>query len=116
MEISSGSGQHAGFLAPLFGNVQFQPTEYDKDMFEITQEIYKIGLERFEERQVEIDEFLENLEEGQRDIQTMGQNIIEEFLRFKVKLFDDATEVLKKLEVRTLNGEDEVSLKSKKII
>lgn len=34
LEIGSGSGQHAGFLAPLLPNVMFQTTEYDRKDFD----------------------------------------------------------------------------------
>lgn len=33
LEIASGSGQHAGFLAPLLPNITFQPTEYERNQF-----------------------------------------------------------------------------------
>ncbi|XP_017854763.1 UPF0585 protein CG18661 isoform X2 [Drosophila busckii] len=33
LEISSGSGQHCGYLAPLFANITFQPTEYERANF-----------------------------------------------------------------------------------
>ncbi|KAH8352314.1 hypothetical protein KR084_003390, partial [Drosophila pseudotakahashii] len=33
LEIASGSGQHAGFLAPLMPNITFQPTEVQKAHF-----------------------------------------------------------------------------------
>ncbi|KAH8410028.1 hypothetical protein KR009_004267, partial [Drosophila setifemur] len=34
LEIASGSGQHAGFLAPLLPNISFQPTEYERGHFD----------------------------------------------------------------------------------
>ncbi|XP_001993122.2 UPF0585 protein CG18661 isoform X2 [Drosophila grimshawi] len=34
LEIASGSGQHAGFLAPLIPNVVYQPTEYSLEDFD----------------------------------------------------------------------------------
>ncbi|KRG03038.1 UPF0585 protein CG18661 isoform X1 [Drosophila mojavensis] len=33
LEIASGSGQHAGFLAPLLPNISFQTTEYERRDF-----------------------------------------------------------------------------------
>ncbi|KAH8402921.1 hypothetical protein KR222_000383, partial [Zaprionus bogoriensis] len=33
LEIASGSGQHAGFLAPLLPNISFQTTEYERADF-----------------------------------------------------------------------------------
>ncbi|XP_017075900.1 UPF0585 protein CG18661 isoform X2 [Drosophila eugracilis] len=33
LEIGSGSGQHAGFLAPLLPNITFQPSEYERFHF-----------------------------------------------------------------------------------
>lgn len=103
-------GDEDGRVLLMVGSVADELVEeYDKDMFEITQEIFKCGLEKYEERKLEIEEFLENLEEGQKEIQLMGQKIVEDFLRFKTKLFDEATDVLRRLEIRTINGEDEVS-------
>ncbi|XP_028899224.1 dynein regulatory complex subunit 3 isoform X2 [Zeugodacus cucurbitae] len=90
--------------------------EYDNDMYDVTQEIYKYGLERFEERELEINEFKENLEEGQLLIQQMGQEVIEEFLRHKELVFERATAVLKALELRTLHGEDEESPESLELV
>lgn len=86
--------------------------EYDNDIYGVTQEIYKYGLERYEERELEINEFKENLEEGQLQIQQMGQDVIEDFLRHKERIFERATAVLKSLELRTLHGEDEESPES----
>lgn len=86
--------------------------EYDKDTYDITQEIYKCGLEKYEEREMEIKEFLSNLEDGQQEVQLMGQQILEEFLRYKDKLFESATSCLKTLELRTMHGEDEESPES----
>lgn len=81
--------------------------EYDKDMFEITQEIYKLGLERYEERKEEIDEFMSNMEEGHLEVQKMGQKILEEFISYKDKVFEDAYTCHALLEARALRGEEE---------
>lgn len=34
LEIASGSGQHAGYLAPLLPNISFQPTEFERSQFD----------------------------------------------------------------------------------
>ncbi|KAH8274114.1 hypothetical protein KR044_010900, partial [Drosophila immigrans] len=34
LEIASGSGQHAGFLAPLLPNISYQTTEYERQDFD----------------------------------------------------------------------------------
>ncbi|XP_036322345.1 dynein regulatory complex subunit 3-like [Rhagoletis pomonella] len=86
--------------------------EYDNDIYGVTQEIYKFGLECYEERELEINEFKENLEEGQNLIQKMGQDVIEEFLQHKESVFERASAVLKALEIRTMRGEDEESPES----
>uniref|UniRef100_A0A1A9ZVT4 Dynein axonemal assembly factor 1 homolog n=1 Tax=Glossina pallidipes TaxID=7398 RepID=A0A1A9ZVT4_GLOPL len=81
--------------------------EYGKDMFAITQEIYKLGLEKFEERQMEIDEFMTNLEEGHLEVQQMGQQILEEFIQYKERTFEQAGAIHKWIETRALHGEEE---------
>lgn len=80
---------------------------YDKDMFEITQEIFKLGLEKFEERQLEIEEFKSNMEEGHLEVQQMGHTVLEEFLQYKEKIFEEAIICHKFLETRAMRGEDE---------
>ncbi|XP_054743337.1 dynein regulatory complex subunit 3 [Anastrepha obliqua] len=90
--------------------------EYDNDIYDVTQEIYKYGLERYEERELEINEFKENLEEGQKLIQQMGQDVIEGFLHHKDRVFDRASAILKALELRTVRGEDEESPESLELL
>uniref|UniRef100_A0A1B0BLR1 Dynein axonemal assembly factor 1 homolog n=1 Tax=Glossina palpalis gambiensis TaxID=67801 RepID=A0A1B0BLR1_9MUSC len=81
--------------------------EYGKDIFAITQELYKLGLEKFEERQMEIDEFMTNLEEGHLEVQKMGQQILEEFIQYKEKAFEQAGAIHKWIETRALRGEED---------
>ncbi|KRK05678.1 uncharacterized protein Dyak_GE28964 [Drosophila yakuba] len=81
--------------------------EYDKDIFELTQEIYKLGLERFTERDEEIKDFTNNLFEGQEELQILGQKEIEWFLQFKEIIFEEARNRLLKLEQNSMHGEDE---------
>ncbi|KAH8279750.1 hypothetical protein KR054_003975 [Drosophila jambulina] len=63
--------------------------EYTKDVHELTQQIYRLGLERFEERDAEIRDFNANLYEGQEELQSQGQAQIEEFLQYKERTFDE---------------------------
>ncbi|EDW88707.1 dynein regulatory complex subunit 3 [Drosophila yakuba] len=62
--------------------------EYSKDVYELTQQIYRLGLERFGERDEEIRDFNANLHEGQEELQAQGQKQIEEFLQYKERTFD----------------------------
>lgn len=80
--------------------------EYDKDMFEVTQTIYKLGLEKFEERELEIEEFKANMEEGHLEIQKMGHTILEEFNQLKESIFEQAIASHKFLETRAMRGDD----------
>lgn len=89
--------------------------EYDKDMFEITQEIYKLGLEKYEERQNEIDEFMSNLEEGHSEVQQMGHKIIEEFIQYKDSVFEELSACFKFVELRVMRGDDEETEESVEI-
>ncbi|XP_065356813.1 dynein regulatory complex subunit 3 [Calliphora vicina] len=81
--------------------------EYDKDIFELTQEIYKLGLQKFEERQQEIEQFTNSMEEGHLEVQQMGHKILEEFQQYKENIFEKAIACHKYLEGRALRGEDE---------
>ncbi|XP_043661586.1 dynein regulatory complex subunit 3 [Drosophila teissieri] len=63
--------------------------EYSKDVYELTQQIYRLGLERFGERDEEIRDFNANLHEGQEELQAQGQKQIEEFLQYKERTFDE---------------------------
>ncbi|KAH8333467.1 hypothetical protein KR059_000142 [Drosophila kikkawai] len=63
--------------------------EYSKDVHELTQKIYRLGLERFGERDDEIRDFNANLYEGQEELQSQGQTQIEEFLQYKERTFDE---------------------------
>lgn len=50
LEISAGSGQHVAYIAPHFPFVEYQPTEYDRRMFEsISAYIQKKGLKNAKE-------------------------------------------------------------------
>nr|NP_609325.2 TbCMF46 [Drosophila melanogaster]AAF52831.2 TbCMF46 [Drosophila melanogaster] len=63
--------------------------EYSKDVYELTQQIYRLGLERFGERDEEIRDFNANLHEGQEELQAQGQRQIEDFLEYKERIFDE---------------------------
>ncbi|XP_017060984.1 dynein regulatory complex subunit 3 [Drosophila ficusphila] len=76
--------------------------EYSKDVHELTQLIYRLGLERFGERDEEIRDFRTNLYEGQEELQSQGQRQIEEFLQYKDKTFDEM-----RLKWRELDQRDE---------
>ncbi|XP_034477443.1 dynein regulatory complex subunit 3 [Drosophila innubila] len=89
--------------------------EYEKDVFELTQEIYKLGLKRFVERDEEIKDFMNNLLDGQKDLQTSGQKEIEEFIVYKDKIFDEARVTLRMLEQNVMHGDDEDSLENLKL-
>ncbi|EDW37693.1 GL15629, partial [Drosophila persimilis] len=103
-------GDEDGRILMLVGQQAVElADEYDKDIFELTQEIYKLGLERFGERDEEIQDFLNNLKEGQEELQIMGQKGIEDFLQFKETIFEEARTTLRQLEYNTMHGEDEES-------
>lgn len=80
--------------------------EYDKDIFELTQEIYKLGLKKYEERQLEIEEFTKSMEEGHLEVQEMGHKILEDFQQYKENIFEEAVKCHKFLEARSLKGEE----------
>nr|XP_016925660.1 dynein regulatory complex subunit 3 [Drosophila suzukii] len=76
--------------------------EYSKDVYDLTQQIYRLGLERFGERDEEIRDFNTNLHEGQEELQSQGQRQIEEFLQYKERTFDEM-----RLKWRELDQRDE---------
>lgn len=81
--------------------------EYDKDIFDLTQEIFKLGLLKYEERQQEIEEFYKSMKEGHLEVQRMGHKILDDFQHFKDNIFDEAIASHKYLESKALRGEDE---------
>ncbi|XP_017872974.1 PREDICTED: dynein regulatory complex subunit 3-like, partial [Drosophila arizonae] len=89
--------------------------EYEKDVFELTQEIYKLGLKRFVERDEEIRDFMDNLLDGQKELQSSGQKEIEDFLLYKATIFDEARITLRLLEQNVMHGDDEDSLENIKL-
>ncbi|XP_070067144.1 dynein regulatory complex subunit 3-like [Drosophila virilis] len=89
--------------------------EYEKDVFELTQEIYKLGLKRFVERDEEIRDFMDNLQDGQKELQTLGQREIEDFLQYKDRVFEEARITLRLLEQNVMHGDDEDSLENLKL-
>ncbi|KAH8255536.1 hypothetical protein KR038_005241 [Drosophila bunnanda] len=79
-----------GCILMLVGtSAQELTEEYTKDVHELTQQIYRLGLERFGERDAEIRDFNANLYEGQEELQSQGQTQIEEFLQYKERTFDE---------------------------
>lgn len=89
--------------------------EYGKDVFELTQEIYKLGLTRFVERDEEITSFMKNLLEGQQELQKSGQKEIDDFLQLKDRVFDEARATLRLLEQNIMHGDDEDSIENLKL-
>ncbi|XP_013098384.2 dynein regulatory complex subunit 3 [Stomoxys calcitrans] len=72
--------------------------EYDNDIFELTQEIYKLGLKKYEERQREIELFQRSISQGHLQVQQTGHKILEDFMIQKNMLFDEAIACHKYLE------------------
>ncbi|XP_017075729.2 dynein regulatory complex subunit 3 isoform X1 [Drosophila eugracilis] len=96
-------GDENGRILMLVGaQAQELYEEYSKDMYELTQQIYRLGLERFGERDEEIRDFNDNLHEGQEELQAQGQRQIEEFLQYKERTFDEM-----RLKWRQLDQRDE---------
>ncbi|EDW77994.1 uncharacterized protein Dwil_GK24778 [Drosophila willistoni] len=88
-----------GRILMLIGSpAQELAEEYENDVYELTQEIYKLGLARFGERDEEVRDFNSNLHEGQQELQSLGQSQIEEFLQYKEKIFDQARSKWKEVE------------------
>ncbi|EDW28450.1 GL19199 [Drosophila persimilis] len=82
--------------------------EYAKDVHQLTQSIYKLGLKRFGEREEEIRDFNANLQEGQQELQSLGQSQIEEFLQYKERTFEVLRSKLRELE-ESEDGSEEYS-------
>jgi len=91
----------------LIGTQALELTEeYEKDVHELTQKIYKLGLARFSERDEEVKNFMGSLQEGQQQLQSLGQQQIDEFLQYRDKSFEEATIILRKLEKCVENSEE----------
>ncbi|XP_030376687.1 dynein regulatory complex subunit 3 [Scaptodrosophila lebanonensis] len=109
-------GDEDGRVLMLVGSQAHElAEEYDKDMFELTQEIYKLGLDSFGERDEEVRDFMANLKDGQAELQVMGQKVIEGFLAYKENVFEEARITLRQLESNMLEGEDEDSPENVKL-
>ncbi|KAH8385843.1 hypothetical protein KR200_001938 [Drosophila serrata] len=101
-------GDEDGRVLMLVGSQALElADEYDKDVFDLTQEIYKLGLERFVERDEEIRDFMNNLQDGQEELFKMGQKEIEDFLQFKEQIFEETCAILRQLELNSMHGDDE---------
>lgn len=97
-----------GRILLMVGEVADDLTEeYDNEIFELTQQIYKLGLEKYEERQLEIEQFQSSINKGHLEVQQMGHKILEDFLQQKEHLFDEAIICHKFLEERIIRGEDQ---------
>lgn len=106
-------GDDDGRILMMVGSVAEDiAEEYDKDIYVLTQEIYKLGLQQFEERKIEIEEFNTSMKEGHLEIQQMGHKILDEFQHYKEKVFEEAIMCHKYLEGRTVRGEDVETLES----
>lgn len=96
-----------GRVLMLIGTQALELTEeYEKDVHELTQKIYKLGLARFSERDEEVKNFMGSLQEGQQQLQSLGQQQIDEFLQYRDKSFEEATIILRKLEKSVENSEE----------
>lgn len=84
--------------------------EYEKDVYELTQKIYKLGLERFSERDADIKDFLGCLQEGREEFQSLGQKHIEEFMQYRDKTFEEASVTLRELETCDENSPEHLQL------
>ncbi|XP_037948890.1 dynein regulatory complex subunit 3-like [Teleopsis dalmanni] len=84
-------------------------TEYDEKMFELTQKIYKHGLEKYHERCLEEEEFAVCMEECQTNFQNEGQSITEKFATYTDQALEQCAPLLKRIEKFLLMGGDEES-------
>lgn len=105
------NGDENGKILMLIGAPALELTEeYEKDVRELTQRIYKLGLERFNEREEEVKAFMGSLEEGQEHYQSLGQQKIEDFLQYRDKTFEEATVILRKMEQSEENSQENLEL------
>lgn len=82
--------------------------EYRNDTFALTQEIYKIGLQRFEERSNEVELFEKSLKKGKEVIQVAGQKVVNTFLDHKIGVFRKAAALYRNIERASLvEGKDQ---------
>ncbi|KAL5278736.1 LRRC48 family protein [Megaselia abdita] len=82
--------------------------EYKNDTFALTQEIYKIGLLRYEERQKEVELFEKSLKSGKAIIQVAGQKLVNIFLEHKIGVFRKAAALYRNIERASLvEGKDQ---------
>ncbi|KAH8411981.1 hypothetical protein KR222_004551, partial [Zaprionus bogoriensis] len=102
--------EHGRVLMLIGAPAQELAEEYEKDVRELTRRIYKLGLERFSERDEEIKNFLGSLQEGQRHFQSLGQQQIEDFLLYRDKTFEEATGVLREMERGEENSQENLQL------
>lgn len=105
------NGDENGKILMLIGASALELTEeYEKDVRELTQRIYKLGLERFNEREEEVKAFMGSLQEGQEHYQSLGQQKIEDFLQYRDKTFEEATVILRKMEQSEENSQENLEL------
>lgn len=103
-------GDDDGRILMLVGDqVEELANNYRSDVFQITQKIYKLGLEKFEERDLELKEFLKSIDDGRIAVQNSGRQIISEYLKFKEQNFSEAKVILTLLIPLSIEGEDEQS-------
>lgn len=82
--------------------------EYRNDTFAITQEVYKIGLLRYEERQNEVELFEKSLKMGKEVIQSAGHKVVNAFLEYKTGVFRKAAALYRNIERASLvEGKDQ---------
>ncbi|KAH8376531.1 hypothetical protein KR093_000012 [Drosophila rubida] len=104
-------GDENGRILMLVGaQTQELSEEYAKDVHELTQSIYKLGLARFSERDEEVKDFTGSLQQGQQQLQSLGQQQIDEFLQYRDKCFEEASTTLRRLETCEENSEEHLQL------
>lgn len=82
--------------------------EYKSDTYNITQEIYKIGLQRYEDRKQEIELFENSVKVGKKLIQEAGQELVNAFLIYRTEVYKKAAVIYKNIERASLvEGKDQ---------